>query len=175
MNTEIIETGVDCVESEEFKPLHTTAKRYFITNGWITFLVFFALGLAATVFISITLWTLPDWWMFLAGLAVYLCLGWLLIKWHPEKNFAMTSWRFDEQALLIRRGIFFRKQLAVPRSRVQHIDVAQGPLQRKYDIAELIVHTAGTMNASVSLVGLQHSLAQAIRDRLLEQDDSDAV
>jgi hypothetical protein len=58
---------------------------------------------------------------------------------------------------------------------VQHIDVTQGPLQRNYNIAQLILHTAGTMNASVSLTGLSHEKAVEIRDELLIQEKYDAV
>ena len=68
----------------------------------------------------------------------------------------------------------------MPRSRVQHTDVEQGPLQRKYGVATLIVHTAGMEEAKVRLEGLTRGTALRIRDYLIqdsarERDRGDAV
>ncbi len=98
-----------------------------------------------------------------------------MIGIYPAKKFEKTRWRFDEQGLFIYQGIWWKVQYAVPRSRVQHIDVTQGPIQRSFNIAQLILHTAGTINASVSLTGLSHEKAVEIRDELLFQEKHDAV
>jgi membrane protein YdbS with pleckstrin-like domain len=57
---------------------------------------------------------------------------------------------------------------------VQHIDVAQGPLERRYGLATLSIYTAGTEYARVDLPGLRHERAVAIRDHLLPGHDRDA-
>ena len=78
----------------------------------------------------------------------------------------------------MKEGVVWRSVVTVPRSRVQHTDVAQGPLQRVFGIATLIVYTAGTEHAFVSLRGLAPETANAIRDFLIdagsdgEQDDA---
>jgi membrane protein YdbS with pleckstrin-like domain len=54
----------------------------------------------------------------------------------------------------------------VPFGLVQHIDVHQGPLERVYGLATLVLHTAGTHNASVSLPGLGHGDAMAMREEI---------
>ena len=63
----------------------------------------------------------------------------------------------------------------MPRSRVQHTDVSRGPIERGFDLATLIVHTAGTENASISLGGLKAASAYAIRDYLIGSGEDDAV
>ena len=62
------------------------------------------------------------------------------------------------------RGLLFRSDTVVPFGRVQHIDVHQGPLERAYGLGTLVLHTAGTHNASVSLPGLAHGDALAMRE-----------
>jgi membrane protein YdbS with pleckstrin-like domain len=42
-------------------------------------------------------------------------------------------------------------------------------------LASLIIHTAGTQNASVSLGGLSHDDALRVRDHLIDVDERDAV
>ena len=54
----------------------------------------------------------------------------------------------------------------MPFGRVQHIDVDQGPLERAFHLATLTVHTAGSHNASVSLPGLAHEDAVAMREEI---------
>lgn len=52
--------------------------------------------------------------------------------------------------------------------------MSQGPLQRKFDLSELIVHTAGTRNASVKLPGILFKKAESLRESL-SFDESDDV
>lgn len=65
-----------------------------------------------------------------------------------------------------RRGVWWRKTTIIPWSRVQHTDVSQGPLMRRFGLGKLIIHTAGTRNAVVEVQGLALEDANMIRDRL---------
>jgi membrane protein YdbS with pleckstrin-like domain len=81
----------------------------------------------------------------------------------------------DEDGLEIQRGVYWRTITTVPRSRIQHTDVSQGPLERRYGLGTLVVYTAGTHHSQVSLSGLEFTVAQAIRVHLLPRDQGDAV
>ncbi len=63
----------------------------------------------------------------------------------------------------------------MPRSRVQHTDVSQGPLERSHGLGTLVIYTAGTEHARVELGGLDHGTALLIRDHLLPREENDAV
>jgi len=93
----------------------------------------------------------------------------------PALRFKHASYRVNEHGVRIRDGIFFRSVVDVPRSRVQHTDVSQGPLQRKFGLATLIIHTAGTQHASVPVSGLPLDVANKIRDLLIDGGQDDAV
>jgi membrane protein YdbS with pleckstrin-like domain len=54
----------------------------------------------------------------------------------------------------------------VPLRRVQHLDVAQGPLERAFGVTRLVLHTAGTMNSQIVLPGLTRATAEGIRDEI---------
>jgi membrane protein YdbS with pleckstrin-like domain len=58
---------------------------------------------------------------------------------------------------------------------VHHTDVSRGPLERGIGLATLIIHTAGTEAASVTLGGLPGDAALEIRDHLIEGGRDDAV
>jgi membrane protein YdbS with pleckstrin-like domain len=61
----------------------------------------------------------------------------------------------------------------VPASRVQHLDLKRGPLQRRYGLATLVIHTAGTRHSAVAVSGLDAADAERLRDRLAHQVDDD--
>lgn len=101
-------------------------------------------------------------------------LWWAAARW-PELHYEHCSYRLDETGIEIRSGVWFRTVTTVPRSRVQHTDVTQGPIERRFHLGTLIIYTAGTEHASVTLPGLEHGMALWIRDALLPKHGSDAV
>jgi membrane protein YdbS with pleckstrin-like domain len=116
----------------------------------------------------------PDWifWAVNGGSLLFLlAIGTLSFVW-PPTEFRHTSWRLMATGLEIRRGVFWKHQISIPSSRVQHVDVSQGPLQRNFGIGTLTIHTAGTSNASVELAGLAFETATALRDQLVAQREA---
>lgn len=108
-------------------------------------------------------------WAVLLGVA----LGWAY-RW-PALHHRYLRYRVDEEGVLIRRGVLWRKVISIPTSRVQHTDVSQGPLQRHYELATLTVYTAGTEGASIELSGLEQTVARRLRDHLLPEHVDDGV
>ena len=104
------------------------------------------------------------WIAFTAGLA------WFSYRW-PEVEHRHISYKADPQGIEIRKGVVWRRVIHVPRSRVQHTDVSQGPIERGFGLGTLVIYTAGTDHARVDLAGLEHGTALRIRDWLLPDDD----
>ena len=93
----------------------------------------------------------------------------------PEIEHRYAFYKVDERGIEIRKGVWWRKVINVPGSRVQHTDVSQGPLERRHGLATLVLYTAGTSYAKVDLSGLDHGTALRIRDHLLAGGSGDAV
>jgi len=134
-------------------------------------------GSAAGLVPLLLLGPLPGWLELLLGagwllLAALLC--WWSLRW-PALAYRHAAWALDGDGLRIRRGVWWRHVVFVPRSRVQHTDVTQGPLERGHGLGTLVVHTAGTAHAQVTLDGLDHGLALRLRDHLLPRGGGDAV
>jgi len=109
-------------------------------------------------------------WLLVAGGYTLLLLvaGW---AW-AGAQWRRTGWRLDADGLAIRRGVFWRSETLVPRSRVQHVDLGHGPLDRRLGLAGLTVHTAGTRLAAVRLSGLEQATAEALRDALVDEGEA---
>ena len=117
---------------------------------------------------------LPGWaraLFALAWVALTLALSAVSHRW-PAVEHRHASYRVDERGIEIRRGVYWRQVIHVPRSRVQHTDVSQGPIERTFGLGTLVIYTAGTDHARVDLPGLEHATALQIRDYLLP-DHSD--
>lgn len=90
--------------------------------------------------------------------------------WWPAVRHRHIRYRTDANGFTIRRGVVWRAVTSIPKARVQHIDVVQGPIHGRFGLAKLVIHTAGTQDASVSLSGLPHGRAVGIRDFLIDDD-----
>lgn len=101
-------------------------------------------------------------------------LGWMSYRW-PQIEHRHASYKVDPQGIEIRKGVVWRRLINVPRSRVQHTDVSQGPLERRYGLGTLVIYTAGTDHARVNLSGLDHGTALRIREHLVAGEGADAV
>ena len=123
-------------------------------------IVALVLLVAATIAeVAIPGWTGAVW---LPALAV---IAYALIR-VPLRRYNARGYSLAAERLRVVRGVIFRADTVVPFGRVQHIDVGQGPLERAFGLATLTVHTAGTHNASVSLPGLRHADATAMREEI---------
>lgn len=111
---------------------------------------------------------LLPFWAVLMGL-----IAWQMYRW-PAVVYRFTSYRVDGEGLEIQRGVFWRTITSVPRSRVQHTDVSQGPLERRFGLGTLVVYTAGTQHSQINLPGLDFTVARRIRAHLLP-GEGDAV
>lgn len=77
------------------------------------------------------------------------------------------------EGLRIRRGVCWWRETLVPRSRVQHLDLERGPIERRLGLATLVIHTAGTRMNAVRLAGLDAARARVLRDALVDREGED--
>ena len=89
------------------------------------------------------------------------------------KRHRSTGWRLDDDGFAYRRGRMWFTETRVPASRVQHLDLRHGPLERRWKLATLVIHTAGSKMSAVSVTGLDAEDAETLRDRLARQIEVD--
>jgi membrane protein YdbS with pleckstrin-like domain len=170
---EIIPTGIADGRERALDPNSITAER--ITRGvaaavlsGVSFFSLLPVHIKVSMGLHWRLLLLGGWFLFCLVLAAWAYL------W-PLARYRHTSYRVDGQGVRIKSGVVWRSIVSVPRSRVQHTDVSQGPIDRSLGLATLIIHTAGTQHASIALDGLSRKTAHEIRDYLIDADEQDAV
>lgn len=155
------ETGDASAYNQGLTPLHPPQKSLIRIRMIIRSLVLLALALAAEIALSIQLGTSPG--LVLIPVALLSLLQVLVL---PGRIYRRWGYDMGDEQLRILRGFLWRTDTIVPFNRIQHIDVAQGPLQRLFGLSTLIVHTAGTHNSIVTLPGLATADAEDMRETI---------
>ena len=97
------------------------------------------------------------------GLAAF---GWF---YAGEKFSRYQAHLHADQGVVLHDGVWWRAETWVPIARLQHIDVSQGPLDRRWGMATLTLHTAGSHDHATRIAGLPLARAHALRAALLPQ------
>ncbi|EFL01730.1 integral membrane protein [Streptomyces sp. SPB78] len=77
------------------------------------------------------------------------------------------SWGYHERAddLLLARGVLWRRETIVPYGRMQLVEVTSGPVERRFGLASVQLHTAAAAS-DARVPGLVPAEAERLRDRL---------
>ena len=92
-------------------------------------------------------------------------LVWRLIE--PDLAYERWRYRLSARCLECEHGVLVHRSVLVPVSRVQHVDVERGPIERAFGLATVVVRTAGTASEAVRLPGLTPERAHELRDDVL--------
>lgn len=107
-------------------------------------------------------------WPLIALLAL-----WTLIS--PPLAYALWRFTVTDRLLVARNGILFHEEKVIPITRLQHVDLTRGPVERVFGLATLVVYTAGTIGAYFRLPGLAAGRARELRDTILVRRGDDVV
>lgn len=102
-----------------------------------------------------------------AVLPLLLAIG--LALWQADWAWRYTRWRLDRDGLRLRRGRWWRQERMVPRARVQHLDIERGLIERRFGLATLVVHTAGTVHGALRQAGFAEADAMQLREALVPE------
>lgn len=94
-----------------------------------------------------------------------------LALWFAYRRYRYTFWKLDRDGFAVKRGRLWQWETRVPTTRVQHMDLKRGPLERAHGLASVILHTAGTRLSAVGVSGMDHHDAERLRDYLSRQID----
>ena len=145
-------------------PAYTSVLRISIALGWLP------LAVGATLVDRLVmpqvdgpygLMTVAAWLLAVIAVVVF-----------PARRYAHIGYALGPDDLRVARGFLFRTDTIVPFVRVQHIDVGHGPVERRYGLSHLVVHTSGTHN-TVTLPGLPADQAAAMRETIRRHIRSD--
>lgn len=98
----------------------------------------------------------------------------ILGLWLIPRNW--RAWGYAERLddLLVTHGVMYRQLTVVPYGRMQFVDVSSGPLERRYGLATIQLHTASPAT-DAKIPGLTAAEAARLRDRLSALGEAQAA
>jgi hypothetical protein len=109
------------------------------------------------------------------GLQFALGLRWLLVPLFVAiVGFSWWRLRFfryaiREHDLAFRKGMIWRSSSFLPFSRIQHVGLDSGPIDRWLGLRQLTFFTAGSVGADLSIPGLAEDEAERVRQHIIDQ------
>ncbi|GLS84095.1 PH domain-containing protein [Paraferrimonas haliotis] len=168
-NQQLASSGLPQLQDLDFEPLD---KRYRTVRR-LTRLLAIALVLILLLFIQFqTFVDVPERvnrFADYAALAVIVLFLLSLCYVHfadKKKKFALR-----EQDLSYHSGLFFFSTLTQPILRIQHVEIKQGPLERRFGLANIQVYSAGGELHTFQIPGLALAKAEQIRQFILSNKD----
>lgn len=77
----------------------------------------------------------------------------------PKWEYETTRYQINETNIQIIHGKIFNSKVLIPMRKVQHIELEQGPIVKRYQLMSIIISTAaGTHNIS----GIEESIAEQV-------------
>ena len=115
------------------------------------------------------------WEWLVAGSVALAALRVYFFFWHQQRVYRNWGYRLDGKVLETRHGIWWRQVQLLPLARLQHVDLHSGPIERSLGLASLLLHTAGTHEATIMIPGLNANEAVRLRDHLVAIGGDDGV
>lgn len=102
----------------------------------------------------------PWWWL----LALPFAIGLVSVLVRSRRYVASLAHQEGADELMVRSGVLMRSTTLVPYGRLQYVELVEGPIDSRFGLAQVRVHTA--TNSSVDIPGLPVGQARELRDRL---------
>jgi uncharacterized protein len=156
-----------------YQPLDPRVVKLWKIHSLIASAILLFLAMIGVLFLGVGglvpwIWLLAGW-LALALLRVY------FLFWHQQRVYRAWGYRLDGRVLETRHGIWFRELQLLPLARLQHVDLHSGPIERSLGLASLLLHTAGTHEATIAIPGLDADEAVKLRDHLVAIGGDDGV
>ncbi len=133
----------------------------------------FALILTAGIwFASMT--TRPDLIGHPALAATVTALLWFRMLIYPHIALRHRGYAVRERDIVFRSGWLWRRISLVSYSRIQHVEVGQGPMQRQFEVSWIKLFTAGGALGDLTINGLAAEEAARVEQWIGERIDSHA-
>ena len=151
----------------EMMPLEKAYKTVRYISGFIM----------AGIILFIT-WTFTllqiDWWPYSfygAGLITIIAI-WIIL--YQGMSYYHMGYALREKDISFKSGLWWRSMTTVPFNRVQHCDLKQGILDRRFGLSKLTIYTAGGQSTDLMIPGLLPATAERLKSFILHATEQAA-
>lgn len=163
-NQQIPVSELPQVEALDFHPLHPAALKMRYWSKGVGFAMVFPLAL---LFLP-PLWA-PALWL----VPLFTVIAFPFSMWVARKQFEREGYALRAHDIAHREGVWWTEQTTVPFSRVQHVEISQGPIAKYFGLGALQVFTAGGSGGDLYISGIAMEEAQRLKAFIVSKTGSD--
>lgn len=155
-NAEVPVDDLPGTDDLDWKPLHPAYVRRLQVHALLFWFVLLAGAAVFTVFLH---------WLVVPTVLVWVAvigLGIVNVVW-PTVSVPRCGYVAREHDIVYRSGVLWRSVTAVPYNRIQHVETANTPLDRRFGLASLQLFTAGGAGGDLKIAGLDRKAAERLR------------
>lgn len=115
--------------------------------------------------------------LFADKIVLGLCfIGWLIVMllillWIPA-FYSSLEYTIKNESVKAKMGVFWKKRVTIPFTKITNIDITQGPLERVFDIGKIHIQTAGAGvaeggKAELKFVGIRD--LDGVKDTIMDR------
>ena len=167
-NQQLDESTLPTMTYLEYAPL----EKNLLKADLIWTVLFFSIGILVLLFLQYYIqleWLLNYGHFILIGLISLLFVTSLIVYF----GFFKKSYAIREKDIIYNSGLFWRSSVAIPFNRVQHCEVAIGPIDRMFELSELKIFTAGGASSDLTIEGLRPETSNRLKDYIVNKTGID--
>ncbi|MGB5488653.1 MAG: PH domain-containing protein [Lysobacterales bacterium] len=165
INLQIDTDELPRAEDLQMQPMAAAYQRESLTQVLLVFGPLVLLSIIPQLFpitppiLKSLLWLIPLGFLLIGGLVMLLVM----------KQIKVKGYALRDHDIAYRSGLFWRKTTLLLFSRVQHVEVSSGPLQRRFGLASLKFFTAGGSSVDLKIEGLLREDAEKLKEFILHR------
>lgn len=91
----------------------------------------------------------------LSIIALSVCIViWVTLSLYLPAFYRSLAFSIEPDAILLHKGVFWKRRTTVPYAKITNIDITQGPVERHYKLSKLHIQTAGSNAANNAVAEL---------------------
>lgn len=145
---------------EKYEKLNIKAKKSWFLGRAIFLVIIIAILLAAKYFIFKNI---KYHWAVSLVIGIIVLLQLLNTFLYPEIEYKQWKYLINNEKFEFIEGIYFIKHTVVPIERIQHINITEGPINRRLNLANITINTAG---GSFDIPNLEKTKAEELSEFL---------
>lgn len=160
-NSVILPENLPSIRVADFTPVD----RKYLKIIYFQYLIFSVCLIAWLVFFTILdkdeLLEIIHW--VVTGLSLVILCSSIIVS---RLSFPRRGYLIREKDIAYQRGLIRYKLTSIPFNRIQHVELSQGILAKRLDLASIKIYTAGSSSDDLSIHGLPVGIAEQIREFL---------
>ncbi|MDS0524338.1 PH domain-containing protein [Clostridium sp. SHJSY1] len=152
----------------EFNKLNINSIKSWVISRAISTIIISGILIGGYYYFAIKLNAFNETVNFYLKIGIAVIIFFMLLNTIVYPSFEYKQWRYliTKDKIEFSEGIYWIKTIVIPIVRIQHIKIKQGPINRKFKLADIQIYTAG---GSYTIPNIEMGKAEEISDFLKDK------